>query len=257
MQLLPIPRLYTNLSVMPVKNSDAPAVSNRQAVEEVWHQLARVTDPELDESLPDLGFIQSVEVDSENDVRVTFKLPTYWCAANFAFLMARDIRDRIEELGWVRRATVELVDHFCGSEINRGIAKRYSFKMAFPDEATGDLEDLRRLFQAKAFARRQAYLLRYLMVNEFSAVELVRFSVSELAALDIADEAGMKMRDRYLAARQKIASCLPSDLAFVRPNGQQLTPETLPDYLRELRGISANIEFNVAMCSSLLQARLR
>ena len=241
---------------MLAKHSGASAVSNPR-VKEVWHQLASVTDPELDEPVPELGFIQSVEVDSENHVRITFKLPTYWCAANFAFLMAQDIRDRIEELGWVRRATVELVDHFCESEINRGIAKRDSFKAAFPDEATDDLDDLRRLFQVKAFARRQAYLLRYLMMNEFSAGELVRFTVTELAALNIADETGTKMRARYLAARQKIAARLPSDLAFVRPNGQQLTPETLIDHLRELRGTSANIEFNIAMCSSLLRARLR
>jgi metal-sulfur cluster biosynthetic enzyme len=242
---------------MPAKISAMTAMPNPQAVEEVWSQLACVTDPELDEPLPDLGFIQSVEVDSRNDVRVTFKLPTYWCAANFAFMMAWDMRDRIEELGWVRRATVELVDHFCGSEINRGVAERDSFKAAFPDEATGNLDDLRRLFQAKAFMRRQAYLLRYLIANEFTAAELVGFSVGDLAGLKIADEAGVRMRDRYLAARQEIAARLRSDLAFVRPNGQQLTPETLPDYLRELRGISANIEFNVAMCSSLLRARLR
>lgn len=242
---------------MPAKITAAPAVSNPQAVEEVWRQLGSVTDPELDEPLPDLGFIQSVEVDPHNDVRVTFKLPTYWCAANFAFMMARDIRDRIEELGWVRRATVELVDHFCGSEINRGVAERDSFKAAFPDQATGDLDDLRRLFQAKAFMRRQAYLLRYLMAKEFTAADLVGLSVGELAALEIADEAGLRMRDHYLAARQEIAARLRSDLAFVRPNGQPLTAETLPDYLRELRGISANIEFNVAMCSSLLRARLR
>jgi metal-sulfur cluster biosynthetic enzyme len=242
---------------MPAKTYAVAAVSNPQAVEQVWHQLGSVTDPELDESLPELGFIQNVEVDSQNDVRVTFKLPTYWCAANFAFMMARDIRDRIEELGWVRSATVELVDHFCGSEINRGVAERDSFDAAFPNEATGDLDELRQLFQAKAFMRRQAYLLRYLMANEFTSVELVGFSVSELAALEIADEAGVRMRDRYLVARREIVARLRTDLAFVRPNGEQLTPETLPGYLRELRGTSANIEFNVAMCSSLLRARLR
>ncbi|MGH7916062.1 MAG: metal-sulfur cluster assembly factor [Candidatus Binataceae bacterium] len=231
-------------------------MSNRQAVAQVWRQLASVTDPELDEPLPDLGFIQSVEVESSNDVRVTFKLPTYWCAANFAFMMARDIRERIEELGWVQRATVELVDHFCGSEINRGVADSDSFKAAFPDEATGDLDDLRRVFQAKAFMHRQAYLLRYLL-REFTAAQLVALTVSELAALQITDEAGLRMRRRYVAARQELAARIPSDLAFVRPSGQGLTAESLPDYLKELRGASANIDFNVAMCSSLLRARLQ
>ncbi len=53
----------------------------------VYAAIADVLDPELDEPLVKLGFIERVQVDGP-DVTVVFKLPTYWCSPNFAYLMA-------------------------------------------------------------------------------------------------------------------------------------------------------------------------
>jgi metal-sulfur cluster biosynthetic enzyme len=61
-------------------------------VSEVLARLATVSDPELDESVTELGFVTDVEVATGGAVRIGFRLPTYWCAANFAFLMAEDMR---------------------------------------------------------------------------------------------------------------------------------------------------------------------
>ena len=44
---------------------------------DVWGCLARVTDPELDEPLTDLGFVESVAVVDNQRVEVGFRLPTY------------------------------------------------------------------------------------------------------------------------------------------------------------------------------------
>ena len=143
-----------------------------EARDQVWKTIRIVTDPELDESIVDLGFIQSLTISqpppaysSQNsfDVHLTFRLPTYWCAANFAFIMAEDLRERIAQLSWVNEVQVELADHFTASEINTGLATGKSFSESFPDEGGGDLKDLRKLFRLKAFQRRQYRLLRHLL----------------------------------------------------------------------------------------------
>ncbi len=70
--------------------------------EEVWSALDVVTDPEIDESVVSLDFVTELKIDSSNRVEIEFRLPTYWCAPNFAFLMASDMRDAVTALEWVR-----------------------------------------------------------------------------------------------------------------------------------------------------------
>ena len=98
---------------------------------EIWDRLRHVTDPELDESVTSLEFITSVRIEEENEVWIEFRLPTYWCAPNFAFLMASDMRDAVTEIPWVRNVKVELLDHFSSELINRGVALRQDFRDAF------------------------------------------------------------------------------------------------------------------------------
>ena len=54
-------------------------------------QLVRVLDPELDESILDLGFVRSLRL-RFGQAEVALRLPTSWCAVNFAYLMAEDVR---------------------------------------------------------------------------------------------------------------------------------------------------------------------
>ena len=57
----------------------------------VVERLAQVLDPELDEPILDLGFVRSFELHSGH-ASVELRLPTSWCAVNFAYLMADDVR---------------------------------------------------------------------------------------------------------------------------------------------------------------------
>ncbi|MFN5683896.1 iron-sulfur cluster assembly protein, partial [Bradyrhizobium sp.] len=61
-------------------------VETRQT--ELWGALQSVMDPELDESVVELNFVTKADIDAANHVHIEFRLPTYWCAANFSFLMA-------------------------------------------------------------------------------------------------------------------------------------------------------------------------
>jgi hypothetical protein len=42
---------------------------------------------------------------------VHLRLPTAFCAPNFAYLMASDAQDAVAALPWIERVTVELDDH--------------------------------------------------------------------------------------------------------------------------------------------------
>ena len=59
----------------------------------VMSGLDSVRDPELNESITTLGFVSRCEVTGDGDVHVTLRLPTYFCAANFAYLMVADAHD--------------------------------------------------------------------------------------------------------------------------------------------------------------------
>jgi len=107
--------------------------------QEVWASLEPVTDPELDESVTELGFVKSVVVDN-NDVKILFHLPTFWCAANFAYMMASDMHRAVKALPWVHTVDVELLEHMYAETINRGIKSSLSFQDTFGDEATDEID---------------------------------------------------------------------------------------------------------------------
>ena len=117
-------------------------------VEALLTELGQVLDPELDESILDLGFIESLEVD-EGVVIVELQLPTSWCALNFAYLMADDIRVRLLTVDGVESVTVRLKDHISSESVESGVNAGKSFAEAFAGEAFDNLEGLRALFSPK------------------------------------------------------------------------------------------------------------
>ena len=91
-------------------------------VRDVWLQLDKVCDPELDEPITDMGFVEDLDIDETGRVSVSFRLPTYWCSANFAYLMASDIRVEVEKLVWVSCVRVRLQDHMFEDQVNTVLA---------------------------------------------------------------------------------------------------------------------------------------
>lgn len=234
---------------------------------QVWNQLALVSDPELDESVTDLGFVKEVRIDDNDAVSVQFQLPTYWCAANFAFLMAHDMQEAVRELPWVKHLHVELLDHFYANRINAGLARSASFQDTCGSEASQELDELRALFRRKAFQARQERLLSHLRQLRYSPERLCSLSIDELFDLDMGDDpVGAGLRRRYLALRRggildgaKGDAFLSraGDKAFVTIGGEALQPTELPAYVRRLRTVRINMEFNGHFCRGVLAARLR
>ena len=225
---------------------------DRQA--EIWACLQGVMDPELDESVTDLNFVTKADVDSENRVHIEFRLPTYWCAANFSFLMADDMRRVVSALDWVKGVSVVLGEHMYADKINAGLAKGLSFQETFGVEADGDLDDLRQTFLVKAYQRRQVALLNHLLGVGHSTETIVSLTLMELGCLPLDDE-GEKLVRRYLERRAVVGPLRADEPAFVDAGGARLKADGFAAYVSGLRRVGVNAEFNSALCRGLLSVR--
>src|SRR6201989_3050201 len=99
----------------------------------ILDRLAQVLDPELDEPILDLGFVRSLELRSDH-ANVALRLATSWCAVNFAYLMAEDVRRALLGMEGIRRVTVRLGDHCAAEEIEAAVNDGRPFAEAFPGE---------------------------------------------------------------------------------------------------------------------------
>jgi len=225
---------------------------DRQA--EIWACLQGVMDPELDESVTDLNFVTKADVDSENRVHIEFRLPTYWCAANFSFLMADDMRRVVSALDWVKGVSVVLGEHMYADKINAGLAKGLSFQETFGVEADGNLDDLRQTFLVKAYQRRQVALLNHLLGVGRSPETIVALTLMELGCLPVDDEGGKLVR-RYLERRAVVGPLRVDEPAFVDAEGARLKTDGFAAYVSGLRRVCVNAEFNGALCRGLLSVR--
>ena len=228
--------------------------SNADRKAEVWKRLETVTDPELDEPVTALEFVTRADVDASNCVHIEFRLPTYWCAANFSFLMADDMLNAVKDLPWVTDVSIVLGEHMYADKINAGLARGLNFQETFGAEADSDLDELRRTFLLKAFQRRQAALLAHLIEAGRGAAGLVDMTFDELVDLEV-DESGARLRRRYLERRSTVSDTIGASRAFVDADGDPLQAETLSTYVRTLRRVDVNAEFNSALCRGLLHAR--
>lgn len=234
----------------------APAHHDRKA-SEVWKRLALVTDPELDESVTDLGFIELVTIDEGDGVDIIFRLPTYWCSANFAFLMADDMRRAVLSLPWVRKVRPQLRDHMVAEEITRGVAEGKSFSEALRDFAGGgSLDEVREKFRRKAFERRQEVMILALRGVGYEDPAICRMDLKTYDEVDFGSEEVRRQKPRYreLLFERRLA-CLPGDRAFVTYEGHPIKRQELASYLQRLRGVRINMEFNSSLCRGLLAAR--
>jgi metal-sulfur cluster biosynthetic enzyme len=224
---------------------------------EVWGRLALVTDPELDESVTELGFVEAVTVDDNDGVDIVFRLPTYWCSANFAFLMADDMRRAVSSLPWVREARPQLRDHMVAEQINRGVSEGKSFGEALKEFASGgSLDEVREKFRRKAFERRQEVMMLALREAGYDDRAICRMNLSTYDQVELGSEEAVRQKPRYreLLVERHLAS-RPGDRAFVTYEGHPLEYFEVASYLQRLRGVRINMEFNSSLCRGLLAAR--
>ncbi len=219
--------------------------------------LADVLDPELDEPLIDLGFIDNLRIDGDA-VRIQLRLPTFWCSANFVYIMGEDMIAALNNVPWLSSIRIELVDHFAAKKINDGLAKGLSFQEVFGAEAADGLDAIRVTFRDKSYLSRQAKVIQALRREKEPADAIVAMTIADLQRrTDMADRSSAKEVRRYLEAlrlRSETAANNQS-LAFVDLDGLAIPANRLLDYLRETRKICGSVEANAEMCRILFAAR--
>ncbi|MFI0844170.1 iron-sulfur cluster assembly protein [Mesorhizobium sp. IMUNJ 23232] len=231
--------------------------SSRQA--EVWRRLAEVNDPELDEPVTEMGFIERVDVGADGSVDVDFRLPTYWCSPNFAFLMLDGVRKALDALSWAPAYRVKLHDHMFADEVNRGIEAGRSFGDIFAGLAADhDIGALRETFRMKAFKRRQEAVLVGLRAQGLTDREILGMDLTALDVARFGSNEAEKQKPRYRAALlERFPARRPAEAAFVTWEGGRIPDTALGAYLAELRSVRINMEFNGALCRGLKQTRYK
>jgi metal-sulfur cluster biosynthetic enzyme len=229
----------------------APDILTATRTTEVLARLGEVRDPELDEPVTAMGFIQSIEI-AGGKVGVTFRLPTAWCAANFAFLMAVDMKAAVAALPWVASVEIVLLEHFAARRINEAVGQDLSFVEAFPRKAEAELDGLRHTFVEKAFLARQHAVLESLPKRAGEDPSPAGCTIAELELLARQSKTLADPVARYLALRRPLGGTT----AFVTPRGEAIAPAEWPAHVRDIRRTAVTMAANAEHCRVLASARL-
>lgn len=225
-------------------------------------------DPELDESILGLGFVRSLKLRSGH-ASVTLQLPTNWCAVNFAYLMAEDVRRALLGVDGVGRVTVRLGDHCAAGEIEAAVNEGRSFAKAFPGEGAGSLAALRLTFLRKGFLSRQERLLRDLRDAGCSPATICALRLGEVAMQDDAIAIRQPGRapvgsgsaaalQRYLQRRAELAlDCSPAAALIVDLEGKPYSEKRLQAHYEAIRTVRVALEANGSFCRALMSVQHR
>ncbi|GAA1511464.1 iron-sulfur cluster assembly protein [Kribbella lupini] len=177
--------------------------------------LATVRDPELDAPITELGFVSHI-AENDGEVEVELRLPTYFCAPNFAYLMVADAYDAVAAVPGVKKVVVRLEDHFASDEINSGVAASRGFEGSFPGLADGELEELRRTFRRKAHRACQEQVASRLLKAGWTMLTLADTTLGEArAALT-----GARLGEARVAVTATTIGEAEAALTSVRPAGE-------------------------------------
>jgi metal-sulfur cluster biosynthetic enzyme len=230
--------------------SDTP--STAAAVDGVWEALRTVRDPELDTDVVSLDFVASCSISGDGVAHVRLRLPTYFCAPNFAFLMVADAWDAVSQVPGLRDVDVELIDHFASDAINAGVAARAGFvtSMAGTEvgEAVDELHELRRNFTERALMAGTDLVVRPLMAAGATPEQVVAMTLGDVPASG--DLRRLRERRRELD--------IPADddaPLVVDPSGRTVGLEALPLHLRKARSYQVGVDANTSICRGQLAAR--
>lgn len=211
--------------------------------------LDTVRDPELDEPVTSLGFVESCTVSPEGVAAVRLRLPTYFCAPNFAFLMVADAYDAVSAVDGVQRVDVVLVDHFASDAINDGVAARSGFVRSFDGEAVAELDTLRADFVRKAVLAGTDRVCRPLLAAGVTE--------RDLAGMTLGNAPETPDRERLRARRAELG--LPSGddspLLVDASTGAAVGAPMLNLHLQRTRLTRVSAEANSGVCRGLLRER--
>ena len=206
-------------------------------------------DPELDEPITSLGFVASAVVSEEGDAQVRLRLPTYFCAPNFAFLMVADAYDAVSATPGVRTTEVLLEDHFAADAVNSGVAARAGFARSFDGEAAGELDELRADFLRKAVLAGTDQVCRPLLAAGIDPAGLAGLTLGQAPPTPALARLRQRRSELNLPADDD-APLLIDPATGARPPG-----DAVPLHLRRAHTTRVSIEANTGICRGMLRHR--
>jgi metal-sulfur cluster biosynthetic enzyme len=230
-------------------SANAPPGEGLPGAARLLAALDAVRDPELDEPITSLGFVTECTVDADGRAQVRLRLPTYFCAPNFAFLMVADAYDAASAVPGVRRAEVVLEDHFASDAINGGVAARAGFARSFDGEAVGELHELRSDFLRKAVMAGTDQVCRPLLAAGADPAGLLELTLGELPP------SAPLHRLRQRRAELGLPAGDDAPLVIEPASGARVSPDSLPLHLRRARTTRVSIESNASICRGMLRHR--
>jgi metal-sulfur cluster biosynthetic enzyme len=223
--------------------------ANTTVVSAALAALTSVRDPELDEPITTLGFVASCVVSSGGQAVVRLRLPTYFCAPNFAFLMVADAHDAVTAVPGVTSAEVILEDHFASDAINAGVKAQAGFAASFDGEAVAELGDLRAQFLRKAVMAGTDQVCRPLTAAGVTPAELLVLTLGAVPASPELTRLRQRRADLGLPAGDD------APLLIDPQTGARIDEAAVPLHLRKARVTRAGIEANTSICSGMFRAR--
>jgi metal-sulfur cluster biosynthetic enzyme len=217
--------------------------------EDLLRALETVRDPELDEPITSLGFVAACTVSGDGDAQVRLRLPTYFCAPNFAYLMVADAYDAVSALPGVRRAEVVLEDHFASDAINGGVAAQAGFARSFDGEAVGELHQLRADFLRKAVMAGTDQVCRPLIAAGREPAALLALTLREVPPSRALERLRQRRADLGLPAGDD------APLVVDPVTGAPVRADALPLHLRKAQVTRVSIEANAGICRGMLRHR--
>jgi metal-sulfur cluster biosynthetic enzyme len=232
----------------------------------ILERLQRVLDPELDEPVLQLGFIESLHV-HEGHATVALHMPTSWCAVNFVYMMADDVRHALLAVASIHAVTIRVGDHVAAPAIETGVNAGTPFAEAFAAEGGGDLATLRETFLRKGFTSRQERLLRGLKDAGLTAADICALRIGDLAFVGDACLVRCAGRQpvevgpadtarRDLQRRGELGlDGSPTGPLITDLQDHPLTVERLEEHVTRARTVRLSLEANGALCRAVLAAR--
>jgi len=211
--------------------------------------LDTVRDPELDEPVTSLGFVSACTVSPDGDVQVRLRLPTYFCAPNFAFLMVADAYDAVTATPGVRDTEIVLEDHFASDAINGGVAARAGFARTFDGEAVGELHELRADFLRKAVMAGTDQVCRPLLAAGTEPPQLLGMTLGDVPPSRALD----RLRQRRAELGLPAADDAP--LLIDPHTGAPVAGDAVPLHLRRAQVTRVSIDANAGICRGMLRHR--
>jgi metal-sulfur cluster biosynthetic enzyme len=223
-----------------------------------WKALDTVIDPELGQSVTELGFVAALSVtpieSGGHEVHVLLRLSTYFRAPSFAYLMVADAHDAVLGVHGVKTARVELADDFASEEINAEAAAEEGFGAAVPAQGAGnncdDLEELRLTFRRKAHSA----------CLERTCRQLIRagWQVDALADTMLGDVPDSPERESLLRRRADLGIPNgPEAPLFVESTGERVSADQVPAKLRFAKAVRISIEGNSGLRRGIADTRVR